>query len=203
MSTDATTFDGSAPRPAESAPTEPAYAVPAPPPPPAAAEPVGLAGLSALDALDAQIQERDEEESTTTPVEIPGLEGVRLLCSTVVPYEDYQRWQKAAIPPADRRKKRINGLSMSQMVLTCMVLRNTCEAIEHLVGDQWQPMLGTDGEPFTLESDELLRRYGIIDPDLFVKRLFGRDPAVLAAGETVMKASGWLEDDDDDADPTA
>jgi hypothetical protein len=200
MSTDATTtpFDGSTPRPADSPPATDAYAAP-----PAAAESVELSGLSALDALDAQIQERDEEEESTTLVEIPGLDGVRLVCSTVVPYDDYQRWQKAAIPPADRKKKRLNGLSMSQMVLACMVLRNTCEAIEHRVGKQWQPMLGTDGEPFTLESDELLRRYGIIDPDLFVKRLFGRDPAVLAAGETVMKASGWLEDDDDDTDPTA
>lgn len=161
----------------------------------------GVTGLTALDALGAQIEERDAEEETTVDVEVPGLD-IRLVCSTVVPYEEYQKWQITALPPKERKKRKINGLTMSQMVLACMVLVNTCDAIEHKVGGEWKPMLGTDGEVYTLRSDELLRRFNVIDVNAFIKKLFGRDPRVLAASEKVIVASEWLEDEDD-LDPTA
>lgn len=161
----------------------------------------GLTGLSALDAIGEQIAERDAEEETTTAVAVPGL-NIRLICSTVVPYEEYQKWQMTALPLKERKSRRPKPLAMSQLILACMVLINTCEAIEHQVDGEWQPMIGSNGEAFTLESDELLRRFNIIDPNTFVKKLFGRDPRVLKAAEEVMIASQWLEDEDE-LDPTA
>jgi hypothetical protein len=161
----------------------------------------GLTGLTALDAIGAQIEERDAEEETTVNVEVPGLK-LRLVCSTLVPYQEYQRWQMAALPMKERKSRRPKPLSMSQLVLACMVLVETCEAIEHQVEGEWKPLIGTDGEPYTLRSEELLRRFQVIDVNQFIGRLFGRDPHVLKAAERVMIASNWLEDEDGDLDPT-
>lgn len=161
----------------------------------------GLTGFNALDAIGAQIAERDAEEQTTCTVEVPGLD-LRLVCSTVVPYEEYQKWQLAALPAKERKSRRPKVVLSSQLVLSCMVLVGTCEGIEHKVNGEWQPMKDSKGEVFTLESDELLRRFNVIDINLFLRKLFGRDPRLLAAAEKVIIASEWLEDEDD-LDPTA
>lgn len=161
----------------------------------------GLTGFSALDAIGEQIAERDAEEETTIPIQVPGL-NVRMICSTMVPYEEYQKWQLAALPAKERKSRRPKVVLTSQLVLSCMVLIGTCEAIEHQVDGEWQPMKGTDGEVYTLESEELLRRFAVVDTNVFLRKLFGRDPRLLAAAEKVIIASEWLEDEDD-LDPTA
>lgn len=188
MTTDAT-FDAS---------TSTGTAAPAAPPAdPAAEREQAVHGLSALDQLAAQIEERDQEEETTVAVEIPGLD-VRLVCSTVAPYEEYKRWQMASFPPKERRSRRPRPMAMSQLYLSCTVLASTCEAIEYKAGEQWKPLLDSSGQPYTLESDELLHRYGVLDSHQLVQKLFGRDARVLAAGEKVMVASSWVEDDESD-----
>lgn len=148
--------------------------------------------VSPLELLAREIDERESAEEELLPVEVPKL-GIRLMCSTRISGKEWQAWQKRAIPQARRRKA--TALDLDQVELMCTVLVETCEHIEFRRGPQgsgeWAVMPGNDGEPMTLKSDELLRRFNQMDSASMVMKLFGNDAALLKAGQEVVDAAGW------------
>lgn len=160
-----------------------------------------VAPFSALDALTEQLEHRDDEAERVTDVEIPGLDW-RLVCATDFPYADYKNWQKAALPRNQRNGRKTNPLDLDQAVLGTQILLHTCEGIEFRTSTgAWHPLL--DGaEPMTLKSVAFMRHLRQVDPAVAIRKLFGREAAIVAAGNKVGRASGWMSDDDAEVDPT-
>lgn len=156
----------------------------------------------AFEALREQLDERDEEDPDVTPVEIPGI-GWRLLCRTDFDYGAYKNWQKAALPRNQRNGRKTNPLDMDQALLSHLVLVNTCESVEYRRGDgDWEQLCEPDGSPATLQSGALLNHMKVVDPRVLVKKLFGRDGRLIAAGQKVISDAGYGDDGDDAEDPT-
>lgn len=193
-----TTFDGSSGPPASDR-----YQPHAPRYPEQLLEPaVEEAPFDALAALREQLDERTDEN--TCYVDVPGL-GWRLVCDADFPYSQYARWQKASFPVSQRnRRKGPNLLDLDQAVLSRLVLLGTCRGMEFQDSHgQWQTLLTSSGAPMTPDSGEIMQRFNEVDPGAFLRRLFGTDAQVMRAGEKVLKAAGWMEDDGDEAeDPT-
>lgn len=160
--------------------------------------------FDAFESLREQLAERDDEAERTTTVEIPGI-GWRLICATDFEYPAYMSWQKAALPKSQRNGRRANPLDMNQAVLAHQVLFNTCEAIEYRVnGGDWQRLTEADGQPTVLQSPTLMTRMGVVDPRVLVRKMFGKDAALIAAGTKVITEAGYGEPDSgsDVEDPT-
>lgn len=184
-----TTFDGSsAPAPARVHDYQPVAEETAP-------------VVSALDMLRAEVEQRDSQERELLPVEVPGLP-VRLMCRTDFSAAEWESWQKLAIPAAKRKSRNLSPTDMQQHVLYSLVLVNTCEHLEYRSGQDWQPITGKDQEPLNLASREMLDRFGQMDAASLVRKLFGRDAALLRAGQRVVNASGYGDEEDGGENPT-
>lgn len=148
--------------------------------------------FDAFEALREQVAERDEEDPDITYVEVPGI-GWRLACRTDFEYGAYKNWQKAALPKAQRNGRKMNPLDMDQAVLAYLVLLNTCESVQYRRGqsDEWETLVDDDGAPSTLQSSTLLGRMNVMDPRLLIKRLFGKDGRLIAAGQQVISDAGY------------
>jgi hypothetical protein len=161
------------------------------------------APFDALAALREQLEERAEQTERTCYVDIPGL-GWRLVCSLDFPYSQYARWQKASLPVNQRNRSRgPNLLDLDQAMLSRFVLLGTCQGVEYRNStDEWVSVADGQGNPIKPDGEEMMARFGEVDPGVFLRKLFGGDAAVMRAGEVVMRAAGWMEADDPDADPT-
>ena len=160
--------------------------------------------FDALTALREQMAERADQADTTCYVDVPGLPW-RLVCANDFPYSHYARWQKASLPANQRNRGRRgpNLLDMDQAMLSRFVLLGTCQGIEYRnSAGEWVEVLDAHRQPVKPDSPELMSRFDEVDPGVFLRRLFGGDAAVMRAGEVVMRAAGWLEDESDDVDPT-
>jgi hypothetical protein len=171
--------------------------------PPPAAPPLPQPTFDAFEALREQVAERDEEFERTAAVEIPGL-GWRLICAIDFTYVQYKEWQKAALPRNQRNGRKVNVLDMDQAALAYFVLFNTCEGIEYQQSSGAWETLMEDGRPATLQSGTLMTKMKVMDPRLLVNRLFGGDARLIRAGNEVITAAGYGEQDDagDEVDPT-
>lgn len=174
----------------------------APPPPPVEAE---IRPESLLDQLRDRVDERDESEPAEWIDEIPKV-GIRLVCDPDIANEDFQRWTKSAmaggVKAGRRRRGGGNPMDMDQLRISVRALVSTNERVEMRQGKEWQPLTGRDGSPVTLESNDLLSAFGVMDSTLLLKKLYGRDARVIDAGQRLLAAAGYLDGDDlDDDDP--
>lgn len=171
--------------------------------PPPAAPPIPEPAYDAFEALREQLAERDDASERTTTVDIPGL-GWRLVCAIDFTYGQYKEWQKAALPRNQRNGRKVNVLDMDQAALSYFVLLNTCEGIEYQRSNgEWDPLTEAGGQPATLQSGMLMTKMNVMDPRLLVKKLFGNDARLIRAGNEVIAAAGYIEDDESAAeDPT-
>lgn len=160
--------------------------------------------FDALAALREQLEERAEQTENICYVDIPGL-GWRLVCSLDFPYSQYARWQKASLPANQRNRTRgPNMLDLDQAMLSRFVLLGTCQGVEYRASTgEWVSVLDSNSNPIKPDSTEMMQRFGEVDPGVFLRKLFGGDAAVMRAGESVMRAAGWMEAEDADTDPTA
>lgn len=174
-------------------------------PQPAPAEPVDTGGVSMLDRLRqsvadaAAVREDWVHEIKRT--------GVRLTCDANISAEDFQRWQRAAMPrqPGRRNQVRVpDPTTMRREVLSARAIIATCMQIEIKGdGDTWSVLLNpASKEPMVLDDQELLRSFGVPDPIEMVRKLFVRDSDLLNAGEELLDAAGFMGEDDDESDPT-
>ncbi len=163
------------------------------------------ATFDALAVLRQQVDERDEEEGQTCLVDVPGL-GWRLVCDITFPYTKYMEWQAQALPRNQRNARRgPNLLKLNQTDLALNVLFNTCVEIQYERSNgEWETLAGPDGTPLLPTSDILLRKFGVVDPRMFLRRLFGvdREARLVEASQKVAAKAGWIDDDDDESDPT-
>lgn len=178
-------------------------------PPPAGPDAAGggfspepVSPFDAFEALREQVAERDEEDPDVTRVEIPGI-GWRLVCRTDFDYNRYKEWQKASLPKAQRNGRKTNPLDMDQAMLAYLVLLNTCESVEYRRSDGgWEQLIEPDGSAATLQTGTMLSQMGVVDPRLLVKKLFGRDGRLIAAGQQVISDAGYGDEPGGDTDPT-
>lgn len=155
--------------------------------------------FDAFEALRESMEDRDEE--TSVAVEVPGIDW-RLVCRTGFEYREYRDWQKAALPRSQRNGRKVNPLDMDQALLAHLTLLNTCSTIEYRRGDGgWVPLTGPNGDTIALRDPAFLERMGAVDPRVMVRRLFGGDGHLIAAGQKVIVAAGYGGDDDAE-DPT-
>jgi hypothetical protein len=157
--------------------------------------------ISALDMLRNEIEHRDAQERELCPVEIPGL-AVRLMCRTDFPATEWESWQRLAIPKAKRNSRKLGPTDMQQHVLYTLVLVNTCERLEFRTGSAWSPITGHDDGVLDLHSKELLDRFNQVDPASLLRKLFARDADLLRAGQRVVDAAGYGEEDGSSENPT-
>lgn len=157
---------------------------------------------SLLDQLRERVEERDDEEPQEWIKEVPKL-GIRIICDPDIENGDYQRWLKASFPKGrGRRSGRASSpMDMDQLALSARALTATCLRLEIKRDGEWRPMIGRDGEPYTLESQELLRTFNVMDTTSVLRKLFGRDSKVIDAGQELLAEAGYLGDDADDDDP--
>jgi hypothetical protein len=180
-------------------------------------EPPDSSSLDALESLREQLRDRDTEraQDRLVPVEVPGSTW-RLLCATDFNYEAYATWQRDAIKSGQRAAARTDGqrnrrrtrpeevaLLLDQVVLAIHVLLNTCEEVQfrNRAGD-WVTVYDDRQEPVDLTTPAFLQKFDQVDPRVFIRKLFGGEPELIRASETVARAAGWLDDGDDASDPT-
>jgi hypothetical protein len=195
-----TTFDGS------SGPSPAPRSTPAAPAPTGEATAWGAtldadAPDALLDQLRARVEERNEADPQEWTKEVPKV-WIRLVCDPDIENGDFQRWTNQAMPRKGRTRGRAaNPMAMDQLALAARALTATNIRLE-LKGDSgWRPMTGRDGDVLTLESDELLRTFNVMDSTSVLRKLFGRDARVIDAGQELLAEAGYLGDDTDPDDP--
>lgn len=167
------------------------------------------AGLDALDLLREAVQEREAAPAPElVEVPIPGL-GWRLKCDPDFSYAQYRDWQKAALPTKQRAGKRPpNALDMDRALTASLVLVNTCVGVEMQRRDgEWTTVVNSRGDAVSLRDREFLDRFNMVDPRSLLRKLFtlpGRsaDAALIKAGDLVVTAAGYADDESEDEDPT-
>lgn len=189
-----TTFDGS---------TGPAHGAPEELPQARAWSPAAeeVAPDSLLDQLRARVEHRDETEPQEWIKEVPGLD-IRLVLDPDIENSDFQRWMKQATPRTKGRGRGgVNPMAMDQLQLASRALTAQCIRLEMKRDGEWRPMTGRDGEAYTLDSQELLRTFNVMDSTSVLRKLFGRDARVIDAGQELLAEAGYLGDDAEDDDP--
>jgi hypothetical protein len=177
------------------------------------AEPTATNGAAA-DTFDAlamlreQVQDRDQREDDFCLVEVPGI-GWRLMCAIDFTYAQYAKWQKAAFPREQRNGRKTNPFDLNQTELAFSVLLNTCCELQYRRGEseEWQTLADDHGAPLLPTSDALLRKFNVVDPRSFLRKLYRREARLIEASQRVAAAAGMLEGDflknDDDGDDDA
>lgn len=166
-------------------------------------------GLDALDLLREAVQEREAAPAPElVDVPIPGL-GWRLKCDPDFTYAQYRDWQKAGLPPKQKAGKRPpNALDMDRALTASLVLVNTCVGVEMQRRDgEWSTVVNSRGDAVSLRDREFLDRFNMVDPRSLLRKLFtlpGRsaDAALIKAGDLVVAAAGYADDEGEEADPT-
>jgi hypothetical protein len=163
----------------------------------------GAETFDALTMLRDQVEERDESDDDLYPVEVPGI-GWRLMCDINFPYSKYAAWQSAALPKSQRNGRRVNVLKLDQTELAFNILLNTCTELQYRRNGsgEWEALTASDGSPLLPSSDALLRRFNVVDPRSFLRKLYGREARLVEASQKIAAKAGWVEGDDDDEDPT-
>jgi hypothetical protein len=168
------------------------------------------APVSSLDLLVKAVRERDaERDDLHVRIPIPGLD-VRMVCRIDFPYSAWEQWQTLSIPKEKRRRP--EPMDMRQNVLMTLALNKTCEFLEFKSGDTWAPITGASGAPMEYGSEEMLKRFNVMDEVSLLRALFGhKDGHILRAGRRVVAAAGYSDEaderealseaDDDEADP--
>ncbi len=195
------TFDGSSSGtpPEAQAWTPAASAPPAPAPAPAFDE----APDSLLDQLRDEIAQREESDVELWRYRIRGT-NFRLVCDPDIDNEDYQRWVKASMPKAKGRRRMAAVTDMDQLTLSSYAIIGSNVGLEVLArgtDDTWRMVTAPGGATLAVDSPELLSKFSTPDPVALLRKLFGRDAALIDGGQDLLAKAGYLGDDDDE-DPT-
>jgi hypothetical protein len=169
-----------------------------------------LSAVSTLDELRAVVAEEDTREpiTVTNPRET-----IRLTLRTDLSQSEIRRWSNRALDRKDREKLNRRGGSpnltnLDPVVMFASAIAETCIQVEVLsrATNTWQVVRDErSGEPFTFADVALRQVLGGIDAVSAVKRAFnGSEPALMTAGQRLLNASGFGDDDtiDDGEDPT-
>ncbi|MBC8092502.1 MAG: hypothetical protein H7Y15_11295 [Pseudonocardia sp.] len=200
------TFDGSTTGTAEARPWSPTEIIP----PESDAEQRQVAHDaipldSLLDQLRDEVTQRDEAIALPWRHRIRGT-NFSLVCDPDIDNEDYQRWVKASMPKTKNRRRTPGVADMDQLALSSRAIVSANIGLDVLVRDTedtWRSITapGSD-EPLTIDSPELLATFNVMDPIALLRKLFGRDAALVDAGQELLSAAGYMGDEDDDEDPT-
>lgn len=167
--------------------------------------------LSTLDQLRAVAAEEDTREPITV---LNPRETIRLTLRTDLDQPDIQRWSNKALDRKDREKLNRRGGAPNMTRLNPVVMFASAIAETTLQVEVWQRATRTwevvrnerNGEPLTFADTALRQVLGGMDVVSAVKRAFnGSEPALMAAGQRLIDASGFGDDDvvdGDDEDPT-
>jgi hypothetical protein len=160
---------------------------------------------SMLDVLRDRVEQRDVADADPWVHEIPKV-GVRLVCDPRIDNADYQRWVKAAMAKtrtARRGRSNANAMDLDQLALSARAITATNIRVEiKRQGDEWVAISdGASADALNLEDAAMLRAFGVMDPTSLLRKLFGRDAAVINAGQELLAAAGYLDGDDEDDDP--
>lgn len=161
---------------------------------------------SALAQLRERMQRREATPVEYWTREIPGI-GLRLVCNPVIEHAEFRRWLKAAQDSGKgkrRRQQQQAGPSdIDQLMLSGLALVHQNVAIEfdtrfEAGGDpNWTELPDPAGGPMTLESQALLREYAVMTPVALLQKFFRLDPRVIAAGQELLDAAGYGDEEDD------
>lgn len=160
-------------------------------------EPSGLGGL---DLLERAMSEA-EETPDLYPVPLPKLDGIRLMVDIVIDGKDWGKWQILSLPAPQRKNPRkANPADMDQALLSRIVISKTAKHLEYRDSNgQWHPIVGRDGIPLGLDSDELLDRFKILSERELVNKLFSkRDAWIIRAGQNILAAAGYGDEADEE-----
>lgn len=155
---------------------------------------------SMLDLLRDRVESRESEETEPWVHEIPAL-GLRLVCDPRIDNADYQRWMKASLPRGrGARNRQFNGMDIDTLALSARAITHTNLRVEVQNKDKfWIPITdGTDPTPLSLDDSAMLRTFNVMDSISLLRKLFGRDAALINAGQALLAEAGYLDADVDD-----
>lgn len=157
---------------------------------------------SALDILAAAVKEEVRRPDLIKAV--PSRPKIKLVIDTNIDGENFQLWQRRAMP-----KGKTGVLDMDQLKLCCVVLANQVKGVmvvHPTKGDT--EVLGTDGSPMTFRHSEfremLLGGKPMTSATQMVRDLFASDGNIITIAREVLEAAGFGDEIDefDDSDPT-
>lgn len=159
---------------------------------PTTPEEVALTEESALDALRAALAAPVEDDPCIVKVlERPG---VSVRFHTRMIQEDRKAWQARAT-----KKKRGRDDEVNEMLYSCLILANTCEAVLFKGVEAHD----SEGTPLTFAHRQLWEMVGAVNPQEAIRKLFVKDAHVLLASGEVLIASGFDDDvSSEGGDPT-
>lgn len=166
--------------------------------------------LSTLDELRSIVGEEDTREPITV---LNPRETIRLTLRTDLEQREIRKWSNRALDRKDREKLNRRGGSpnltnLDPVVMFASAIAETCIQVEVLAraSGTWQVVKDErSGEALTFADAALRQVLGGLDAVSAVKRAFnGSEPALMTAGQRLIDASGFGEDDaiaDDGEDP--
>ena len=160
--------------------------------------------LSSLDLLRARVSDKATQELDDPQIAVETPDGgFRIVCSTDISHENLQRWQRAALPPAQRRSASVSPLDLNQLVFATRVLVGSWKEIQvrGTDGETWETIRDTQGTVLGPKDKVLLDALGVLSSDLVIKKLFGRDSDVIRTSREVLSAAGWGDEVDNADDP--
>lgn len=199
------TFDGSTGQALpEAEPYRPPVAAPVNGAP--AAAPVDDTLDTLLDQLREEVDQRDQQAAEPWRRQIKGT-SFRIVCDPDIDYQVFKRWQKQAMAQGRKGKGAPSYADLDQFYLSTRALVHANIGLEvqrRGTADEWTMLTSPrTGETLTIDSDELLGTFNTPDPVALLRKLFGRDSAVIDAGQSLLDAAGYMGEDDEDApDPT-
>ena len=146
-------------------------------------------GQSLTDLLREAVTEKVEDDPITLIV--AARPNVSVSYSSLLDDEMRKRWLKACTTSRRGKPDEVDELRFA-----CTVLANQCLSINM----QGQVAPATDGRPLTFALKELWEMVGGHDPISTIRKLYGRDPAILSTVEAVLERCGY--GDEAQEDPT-
>jgi hypothetical protein len=155
------------------------------------------AAPSMLDALVSQVNQQETEAPLEVRLSIPNVQGVRIVCRRDVSFEEFEGWQKLAIP-RDKRKNP-SPLDVKQNVLTMLAITQTAKYLELFQDGEWRPVTNNAGDVLDFTSRELMSQFNQLQPQGLVRKLFGEknEGHMIRAGMKVIAAAGFSTEDDE------
>lgn len=149
------------------------------------------AGFDALALLKQTVKEREEIEPLTL---VARGGSIRIVCDTDIPEKDLRRWQRAALPAAQRSGKIApSPLDQDQLIIATKALTHTALRIEvrdKNNAEKWH-VIERAGETLGLDHDLVLRLFNAVDVASVLVEIFGRESDVIRASQEVLAAAGW------------
>lgn len=168
--------------------------------------------MSTLDQLRASAAEEDDREPITV---LNPKKTIRLTLRTDLEQKQIQRWSNVALDrkvraKLDRRGGTPNLTKLDPVIMYATGIAETCISVEvwSRATQTWNTVVDErTGEPLTFADPMLRQVLGGIDAVSAVKRAFNSsEPALMTAGQRLLDASGFGDDDagegDGEADPT-